>query len=135
MEPLTAAVGEKEATNKEKKTCINIEIMSAIHVTAMAASPKTRCFFQVLPCLSPSLCLALVLCVAVCVGVASPPVSPGSDYCAHLSAISSSLLPLCTPASHQSISLQCLHPGSPTAHPQIVVSTRWYAHIKASANC
>lgn len=79
--------------------------------------------FPVLSCLSPSLCLVLSLCVAVCVGVVSPPVSPGSDYCAHLSAISSSLLPLCTTASQQSVSLQCLHLGSLTTHPQIVVST------------
>lgn len=63
MEPLTAAVGEKEATNKEKKTCINIEIMSAIHVTAMAASPKTRC-----APLSVSLSLSCLgsVCCSVC---------------------------------------------------------------------
>ena len=67
MEPLTAAVGEKEATNKEKKTCINIEIMSAIHVTAMAASPKTRCFFPSAP-LSVSLSLSCLgsVCCSVC---------------------------------------------------------------------
>ena len=84
----------------------------------------------VFPVSSPSLCfqcspvcLCVFVCVCVSLGVAL--LAPSSTL---LAAISSSPLPVCSPASHHFISLQYIYPGSSFTHHQIVVSAQVVAY-------
>lgn len=82
--------------------------------------------YQKIPCV-PSAPLPVSICVyvffvCVCWRGRRPP-SPGSAHPAHLSEIGSSPPPLCSPVSHQFISLQYIYPCSSPTLGQIVVST------------